>query len=132
MLLAVTKHSELLPVLDLREILAGLAAQRPVFHSEADFQHALAWKLHQHDPAANVRLEKRISSFAKRIHLDLLFQSLSCELAIELKYKTRAAKFDHVDEHYDLLNQSAQDIGRHDFIKDIARLEDDVAAHPEA
>lgn len=113
-------------MLELHFILASLASRRPVFHSEADFQHALAWELHQHDRAANVRLEKRVSA---RVHLDLLVQSLSGELAIELKYKTRAIKLVHGDEQYELLDQSAQDIGRHDFIKDIRRLEDYVEGH---
>lgn len=118
------------PLPDLHAILARLALRRPVFHSEADFQHALAWELQQHDHAANIRLEKRISKEGPRVHLDLLIQSNFHELAIELKYKTRSVKLTHADEQYDLLNQSAQDIGRHDFIKDIRRLEDYVQDHP--
>lgn len=111
-------------LINLHSIIASLAARRPVFHSEADFQHALAWELHQFDPAASVRLEKRVSTLGSRVHLDLLFQSGSGELAIELKYKTRAIELNHAGEKFNLLNQSAQDIGRHDFIRDIRRLED--------
>jgi hypothetical protein len=118
------------PVPDLHAILTRLSSRRPVFHSEADFQHALAWELQQHDHAANIRLEKRISKDGPHVHLDLLVQSNSHELAIELKYKTRAVKLAHADEQYDLLNQHAQDIGRHDFIKGIRRLEDYVQDHP--
>ena len=31
---------------DVIELLPGLAGERPVFHSEADFQQALAWAIH--------------------------------------------------------------------------------------
>jgi hypothetical protein len=49
-------------------------------------------------------------------------------MAIELKYKTRVGKLHHAEEEFSLRNQSAQDIGRHDFIKDIQRLERYVGA----
>ena len=122
----------LLADLNLHSVLATLKARRPVFHSEADFQHALAWEIQQQDPSAGVRLEKRITGLGTRVHLNLLIQSASGEVAIELKYKTRAAKITHTGEQYELLNQSAQDIGRHDFIKGIGRLERYVQNHPAA
>lgn len=119
-------------MLDVHVILENLAAKRPVFHSEADFQHELAWELHQHDQEADIRLEKRIPMEDSRIHLDLLFRSGEKEIAIELKYKTRAVNLQIGDEGFDLLNQSAQDIGRHDYIKDISRLESYVRKNPQA
>ncbi len=117
---------------DPHKIVAALATHRPLFHSEADFQHALAWELHRLHPSAHVRLEKRISSATKRVHLDLLVCMASEEIAIELKYKTRALRCDYAAEAYDLLDQSAQDHGRHDFIKDITRLEHYVSDRPHA
>ena len=33
-------------MLAVRDLMAGLAESRKVFHSEADFQHALAWHIH--------------------------------------------------------------------------------------
>jgi hypothetical protein len=48
-------------VVDLRDTLALLSQQRPIFHSEADFQHALAWRFHQTDETARIRLEYRLS-----------------------------------------------------------------------
>ena len=33
------------------------ARDRPVFHSEADFQHALAWCIHEAIPDGGCRLE---------------------------------------------------------------------------
>jgi hypothetical protein len=38
-------------------ILSTLAALRPLFHSEADLQHALAWEFHHRWPDADVCLE---------------------------------------------------------------------------
>lgn len=32
---------------DVLPVFSGLAAARPVFHSEAEFQHALAWATQQ-------------------------------------------------------------------------------------
>ena len=39
----------------------SLAAKRPIFHSEADFQHALAWEVQLAHPNAGIRLEKRVA-----------------------------------------------------------------------
>jgi hypothetical protein len=114
---------------DIHILLTRLASRRPVFHSEADFQHAFAWELQLADRNAHIRLEKQVASDGARAHLDLLVQTGTEELAIELKYKTRAANLVYGDEIYSLRNQSAQDIGRHDFIKDIHRLEKYVQDH---
>ena len=116
----------------LNELLSRLASRRPVFHSEADFQHALAWEYQRADPGASIRLEKQLSTNGSRVHLDMLVMGKDYELAIEVKYKTRLASVSHGHELYSLRNQSAQDIGRHDFIKDIRRLENYVRARPGA
>jgi hypothetical protein len=44
-------------VLDIKDIMGRLALERQLFHSEADFQHALAWKIHELRPLAKIRLE---------------------------------------------------------------------------
>ena len=116
----------------LNELLSRLASRRPVFHSEADFQYALAWEYQRADPEASIRLEKQLSTSGARVHLDLLVVGKGYELAVEVKYKTRLASISHGGEIYSLRNQSAQDIGRHDFIKDIRRLENYVNARPDA
>jgi hypothetical protein len=121
-----------MPPPSINELLSRLAARRPVFHSEADFQHALAWEFQRADPEANIRLEKQVSTNETRVHLDLLVLGQSYELAIEVKYKTRLASISHSGELYSLRNQSAQDLGRHDFIKDIRRLEKYIEACPAA
>lgn len=107
-----------------------LAQRRPVFHSEADFQHALAWEFQLMDPTTNIRLEKQIAAAGSRIHLDLLAQGAGYEVAIEVKYKTKAVEIVHCNEIFSLRNQRAQDIGRHDFVKDIGRLEKYTDSHP--
>jgi hypothetical protein len=107
----------------IQAVLARLASKRPIFHSEADFQHALAWQLQLENPDAHIRLEKQVAAKGSRVHLDLLFLFNGDELAIELKYKTRIGTLVHAGEEFALRNQSAQDVVRHDFIKDIERLE---------
>ncbi|RMD66661.1 hypothetical protein D6833_01215 [Candidatus Parcubacteria bacterium] len=110
-----------------REILTSLEKKRPIFHSEADFQHAFAWEIHQRLPDASIRLELPIFIGHRALHLDIWVATKGAGFAIELKYKTRALKVQLGEEHFRLKNQSAQDIGRYDFIKDIQRLEQVVA-----
>lgn len=109
------------------EVLHRLAEERPIFHSEADFQHALAWKLHQLEPNSRVRLEVpfRKDLFSEYLDLQLVGQNRS--LAIELKYKTRRITHSIADETFELKQQNAQDTGRYDFLADICRLERFVA-----
>ena len=111
------------------DVLAALAKQRPVFHSEADFQHAIAWEIHQRLPRASVRLERpvEVSHLNKLLHVDIWIEQDGDVIALELKYKTRALQVCVGKEQYALRSQSAQDIGRYDFIKDIERVENIVA-----
>ena len=44
-------------MLDITHLMNELAHDRLVFHSEADFQHALAWRIHDAMPDCGVRLE---------------------------------------------------------------------------
>jgi hypothetical protein len=108
-------------VLKLDKVLYTLARSRPVFHSEADFQHALAWEIHTLMPSASIRLEAPAPD--KRIRLDLLVAFDAERYAIELKYKTKAMTAKVADEQFSLRNAAAQDVGRYDFWKDVARLE---------
>ena len=49
-------------MLDIHGLMSKLRKRRPIFHSEADFQHALAWEIHLANPSHQVRLEfKRLS-----------------------------------------------------------------------
>ena len=85
-------------------VLARLAALRPVFHSEADFQQAFAWEVRMHDPTVRVRLETRP---APGMRLDLLLTSEDGERrsAVELKYLTRLWTGDFAGERFELKDQ---------------------------
>jgi hypothetical protein len=110
-------------MLEISEILADLAKKRSIFHSEADFQHAFAWEIHQKLSEASVRLELPVQIKSQFLHIDVWVVNKDEVLAVELKYKTRGLSVQIGNEHYRLKDQSAQDIGRYDFLKDIQRLE---------
>lgn len=107
--------------LDVHAILKELASTRPVFHSEADFQHALAWEIHKRIPKADIRLEIPCAGVG---HVDCLVKTTGQTVFIELKYKTARLKAKVDGDDYALRNHSAQDIARYDAIKDIRRLEE--------
>jgi hypothetical protein len=115
-------------VFDLPNALTALATERPVFHSEADFQLALAWQLKHQEPSRHVRLEKRAPLLRDRLYVDLWAKEGQEVAAIELKYKTREATFAVGDEEFELFNQAAQDLARYDFLKDVVRLQEVVAS----
>ena len=106
--------------IDMVGMLSGLAARRPIFHSEADFQHALAWQIHQTYPTARIRLETRP---VRDIRLDLLVCVDEVRVAVELKHLMAGFSGVVDGESFELPSQSAQDLGRHDVIKDVVRLE---------
>lgn len=104
-------------------LMADLARDRPVFHSEADFQHALAWRIHTEVLDAGIRLEwpVELPDQEKRIYVDLWLPMSNA--AVELKYLTRRRVVEIGGERFALRDQGAQDIRRYDFLKDIERLE---------
>ena len=108
---------------DVNELMKDLARKRPVFHSEADFQHALAWHIHGVGLDPRVRLERPVEwpRPPERIYIDLWLPS--SKVAVELKYRTRRLEHWHEGELFALRDQSAQDTGRYDFLKDVQRLE---------
>lgn len=117
--------SQELPITDLMKDLAEI---RPLFHSEADFKHALAMCIESAIPECSVRLEYR-PPLAKSMYLDLWLVRLG--IAIELKYRTRKLNLVHNNESFDLRDHRAADIGRYDFIKDVERLES-LSKYPSA
>ena len=114
----------------IRKAMEALSATRPIFHSEADFQHAFAWMVHTLDPEATVRLEVPFHSGDARRYLDVVIKSREVSAAVELKYKTRMLLAEAKNEAFFLEDQSAQDLGRYDFFKDIQRLEESAKAAP--
>ncbi len=109
--------------MDIDKILSELGKKRPIFHSEADFQHAFAWEIQISHPEASVRLELPRTMESKTIFLDLWVERQGIHNAYELKYKTRKLSNEIQGELFTLKDQSAQDLGRYDFIKDIWRIE---------
>jgi hypothetical protein len=114
---------------DIETWLETLRRSRPVFHSEADFQQALAWAIHMSDPLVRVRLETRP---VPGMRLDLLVwrPDLNRYLALELKYLTAAWDGEVDGEHFRLLSQGAQDIRAYDVLKDVQRVERFVDGQP--
>ncbi len=109
---------------DAKGIMQSLSSVRPVFHSEADFQHAFAWQIHMQFPHYKVRLEYP-SSFESESaeHLDVVILNAKQKIGVELKYKT-APFFAPVEGEIFLLKaQGAQDLGGYDFLRDVQRLE---------
>jgi hypothetical protein len=105
---------------ELHDVLNALARVRPVFHSEADFQHALAWELHSRHVGARIRLERQV---LPGLHLDLSFNLGECVTAIELKYKTSRLNVLVSGEEFQLQNQAAEPPNRYRVIEDIVRVE---------
>ena len=79
--------------------------------------------IHQKYSNVNVRLEIPFKINSQIMHIDIVCFYQGKKLAFELKYKTRELEVVINKEEFRLKNQSAQDIGRYDFIKDIWRLE---------
>ena len=99
---------------DLAAALSALAAERPVFHSEADFQHSLAWTIRGHHSDIKPRLERPVTLGDQRGHVDVWLQEHAGETVIELKYGTRKAGFIVDGEEYDL-RDGAPDWLRYDL-----------------
>ena len=110
--------------LNIHSILGKLAERRAIFHSEADFQFALAWQIHGEKPDCEVRLEFKPFP-EERMYLDIWLPTE--HVAIELKYATRKCNVEHYGEYFALKEHSAQDFLRYDYVKDISRLERVVA-----
>ena len=111
------------PMIDVEASLVALPGRRPIFHSEADFQLALAWELQTTHPHAAIRLEYPIGADSKRMFADIWIRDAGSVTAIELKYKKAPLKTTVGGEQFKLDSQGAQVQGRFDFIKDICRLE---------
>jgi hypothetical protein len=111
-------------------IMSFLSKHRPVFHSEADFQHSFAWQIHQGFPDAAVRLERPLRSRLGVLHVDIVVDIAGRMNMFELKYKTRASSVQSGSEEFMLQDHNAQPLGRYDFLKDVARLESLAVALP--
>jgi hypothetical protein len=116
----------------LMEVISSLSLKRPLFHSEADFQQALAWEIKNKFKSYEIRLEvrkkgKKDLDKNKDYYIDILLITSSGEqIPIELKYKTSSLAYidnNKIKEEFLLKEHGAKDIGRYLFIKDIMRIE---------
>jgi hypothetical protein len=118
--------------LNVFSLLNDLSVERPVFHSEADFQFSLAWKIKERYPEAIIRLEVKPNGLGTKEYLDILVFLNGRYYPIELKYKTKAAKVLFNNENFDLSAHAALDFGRYDFLKDVDRLQRFAQVYPQA
>lgn len=107
----------------IEDLMRRLSVRRPIFHSEADFQHELAMELQRTDADLQLRLEYPFGTGA-RASLDILVRKGNREFGLELKYLSRLASVTVGGEEFRLRHQSAQDTRRYDVCKDISRIED--------
>ncbi|MGL4561006.1 MAG: hypothetical protein ACRCV0_01785 [Brevinema sp.] len=119
---------------ELRNCLSLLSEERPIFHSEADFQFALAWKIKENLPDVKVRLEYPVynedkNNKKKNMYIDIVVFLDEKFIPIELKYITaplyEEKKFEHrvAQEAFLLKDHLAYPINRHNFLEDIERIE---------
>jgi hypothetical protein len=102
-------------------VLRALAQRRPIFHSEADFQLALAWEIQTARSAASIRLEQRVLD-SPRVNLDILVVLDGLRFGLELKYLRAGTDVTVGGERF-VLVVGAPDLDRYDTVKDIVRLE---------
>jgi len=110
---------------DIDRLMEGLSRSHPVFHSESDFQDALAEHIRQTNPGSQVRREHTFLYRDSTMRLDIWLPRE--KIAIELKYPTQMLEMERKDEEYLLADHGAQPLRRYDFLKDVQRLERVVA-----
>ncbi|MED5374281.1 MAG: hypothetical protein VX899_24900 [Myxococcota bacterium] len=98
-----------------------------MFHSEADFQFELATELRELG-WTEIRLERPAPGQSGRIYVDIVARDPDgVRWAIELKYWTRKLELTLGDDVFELRDQSAHDLNRYAFCKDLARVQRLVA-----
>lgn len=100
----------------------ALADERPVFHSEADFQHALAWEIREQHPDLGVRLEYPVPLEGERGNIDIWLWDTDGAAAIEVKCWTRRGEMTINGERFHF-KDGARNLERYEFWKDVTRTE---------
>jgi hypothetical protein len=108
-----------------------LSARRPVFHSEADFQLALAMVMSQDERVSRIRLERRIAlrepvRDRAHVNVDVLARLNGQPVGLELKYPKRnleCTEFADGELEDFQLPEGAYDVDAPEFWHDTARLE---------
>jgi len=104
--------------------MAHLAARRPVYHSEADFQFAFAQSVAVLDESIGIRLEVPQRD-PPRTYVDLVCRGREQVSLIEFKYVTRywEGTDGRTEELFNLRSHAALDLARLHFVHDLTRLE---------
>ena len=116
--------------MNLQKIIGTLSSKREIFHSEADFQFALAWEIQKEYKNAKVRLEY-CPKHAKNEHIDIVVILEKKIYPIELKYKTKKLVIDKDDEQYELKSHKAHPNNVSKYENDIERINDFKQNHKE-
>lgn len=125
---------------NLPAILDKLARVRPIFHSEADFQFALAWGLGQVHQSVKTRLETRPREWATlvseelgllRASLDIEVTSGEARLGIEVKYLKKPNWSKEYEGELFAFGNGVVDHSRYDVIRDVVRIERYVESGPQ-
>ena len=111
--------------MDINDVINDLSKERPIFHSEKDFQFALSWKIQEMYEDLKIRLERPayINNNDKKIHIDIFIIDDKSLILIELKYKKGEINIEKDGEQFHLSKDFAEPPSRYDFVSDIIRLE---------
>lgn len=110
---------------ELNETLKSLASRRPVFHSEADFQHELALELVSQRYQVRLEVPKDITVNKETVkaEIDLLISREGIWTAIELKYVKKPSTITHDGETFELKGTWGTNLSRFDCLADSRRVE---------
>lgn len=99
-------------LIEIDPLMIAMARRRPIFCSEADFQHELAMEIRRLNPYQKIRLEYPLGD-GLRGAVDVLLQG-ERPFVLELRYLCMQLVVDIEGERLALRQQSAHDIRRHD------------------
>lgn len=104
--------------------------------SEDDLKFKLAWRLKEFNPGINVSIEYPVNKSLlgvnnigdnKLLYYDLIVENKNNFIPIEIKYKTKHLKLQRnilgSEDNLELKNQSAQNLAKYGFWKDIYRIQ---------
>jgi hypothetical protein len=110
----------------LGNILESLSKRRPIFHSEADFQHELAIELKIEGFSCRLERPVSVKYNGKEVtaYVDILAKCNNGEkwTAIELKYVTVKLDYTHGGERFTLANNWGPNLSRFDCLADWLRV----------
>ena len=111
--------------LKIHRVLKQLSKERPIFHSEADFQYALALTIRNVYPRDEVRLEypMRLLNSNPNDNRALDIWIKNKRIAIELKYTNRKLRCTYDGEDFALKSSRIHNY-RYFFVEDLCRVEE--------